>query len=169
MPPKRKSEAGDVSSAPSTTPPAKRRSIFDAMEKYPPTPEAGHFKIKCVEGAVAFMALDPVPTRASLHGKVLWTEQRKEDMAVVFLAQRDDCSDIGDHLWVIRDATQEIKTKNMKFLLCSSVYGAQDAAQQFSVGRLVHCKRTTGHGSFNFCGYSCSPDISQWTFDISDN
>ncbi|CAK5151709.1 unnamed protein product [Aphanomyces euteiches] len=118
MPPKRKSEAGDVSSVPST-PPAKRRSIFDAMEKNPPTPEAGYFKIKCVEDAVAFMALDDVPARASLYGKVLWTEQRKEDMAVVFLAPLDDCSDIGDLLLVTRDATQEIKTKNMKFLLQS--------------------------------------------------
>ncbi|KAH9125508.1 hypothetical protein LEN26_007974 [Aphanomyces euteiches] len=168
MPPKRKSEAGDVSSAPST-PPTKRWSIFDAIEKNPPTPGAGHFRIKCVEDAVAFMALDPVPTRASLYGKILWTEQRKEDMAVVFLAPRDDYSDIGDLLSVTRDATKEIKTKNMTFLLCTSVYGVQDAAQQFSVGRLVHCKRTTGHGSFNFCGYSCNSNISQWTFDISDN
>ncbi|CAK4823413.1 unnamed protein product [Aphanomyces euteiches] len=108
------------------------------MEKNPPTPEAGYFTIKCVEDAVAFMALDDVPARASLYGKVLWTEQRKEDMAVVFLAPLDDCSDIGDLLSVTQDATQEIKTKNMKFLLCSSDYGAQDAAQQFSVGRLVH-------------------------------
>ncbi|CAK4100620.1 unnamed protein product [Aphanomyces euteiches] len=139
------------------------------MEKNPPTPDGGIVTIQCVEDAATFLPQGPIPARAALSGKVLWTEPRRFDCIVVYLAPNDDASDIDDPLSATRDASYELKMKNMQHLLSSSVYGFKEGANPFTAGRIVHCKRTTGHGKYNFCGYSCNSNISQWRFDSSDN
>ncbi|CAK4094512.1 unnamed protein product [Aphanomyces euteiches] len=169
MPPKRKPDIDDNAVAAPATPPPKRRAIMNAMEKNPPTPDGGIVTIQCVEVAAAFLALEPIPARAALSGKVLWTESGRFDCILVYLAPSDDASDIDDLLSATRDASYELKMKNMQHLLPSSVYDIKEGANPFTAGRIVHCKRTTGHGKYNFCGYSCNSNISQWRFDSSDN
>ncbi|CAK4466932.1 unnamed protein product [Aphanomyces euteiches] len=123
MPPKRKPDIDDNAVAAPATPPPKRRVIINTMEKNPPTPDGGIVTIQCVEDAAAFLAQEPISARAALSGKVLWTEPGHFDCIVVHLAPSDDASDIDDLLSTTRDASYELKMKNMQYLLSSSVYG----------------------------------------------
>ncbi|CAK4083174.1 unnamed protein product, partial [Aphanomyces euteiches] len=132
MPPKRKIEAND-SSSPTLTPPPKRRSIVDAMDRTPSTPDAELFKIQCVEDGKALLSRDTVPVntvvpvnRAQLYGKVLWTERRSQEFMLVYFAPVDEPASIDDILSLTRDAPYEKKIKNMSSIYCSAVYGAPD-------------------------------------------
>ncbi|CAK4794150.1 unnamed protein product, partial [Aphanomyces euteiches] len=109
----RKPDIDDNAVAAPATPPPKRRVIINTMEKNPPTPDGGIVTIQCVEDAAAFLAQEPISARAALSGKVLWTEPGHFDCIVVHLAPSDDASDIDDLLSATRDASYELKMKNM--------------------------------------------------------
>ncbi|KAG9415254.1 hypothetical protein AC1031_008698 [Aphanomyces cochlioides] len=148
MPPKRKIEANEPSS-PTLTPPPKRRSIVDTMDSR--------------------RRRMPNFLKSNVWKSVLWTERRVQEFMLVYFAPVDEPASIDDILSLTRDAPYKKKINNMSSIYCYAVYGAPDDPNPFTTGRIGHCKRVTGHNLFNSCGYSCNSNITQWTFDISDN